>query len=85
MHENLADFALQKAEEHCHGNVSSYFAELLRKERQAEIDADVKFLDEQAKHSNPGPEPVKEIVSACKRARRQMLKEARQKEKRRKK
>ena len=48
LNEELANFANQEAEEGCYGNVSAYFADLLRQRRQARIDADVKLLSEGA-------------------------------------
>ncbi len=76
LHEDLADYALRKAEEECHGNVSSYFAELLRRERQAEIDADLRFLAKAMKGAPSDPPPMDQIVAACKRARRRLFKRA---------
>ncbi len=73
--EDLANFAVQEAEEGGYGNVSAYFADLIRQRRQAQIDADVKFLAEAINDARPGPEPVEKIVSACKEARRKMRKE----------
>lgn len=72
LNEDLANFARQEAEEGGYGNVSAYFAELLRQRRQVQIDADVKFLGEAIRRAAPGPEPVDKIVAACKAARRQM-------------
>src|SRR6266446_5352064 len=77
LHEDLADYALQKAEEGCYGSVSSYFAQLLRERRQAEIDADVKFLAAAMKGAPPGPDPVREIVAAVKSTRRKLLRQKR--------
>ena len=79
LHEDLADYALQKAEAECHGNVSSYFAELLRRQRQADIDADVKFLARAMKGASADPPPIDQIVAACKRARHRLFKEAQHK------
>jgi hypothetical protein len=73
--EVLANFAVQEAEEGGYGNVSAYFAELVRQRRQAQIDVDLKFLADAIKDSPPGPEPVEKIVSACKAVRRTMRKE----------
>jgi hypothetical protein len=72
--EDLANFAVQEAEEGGYGNVSAYFAELIRQRRQAQIDADVEFLAQAIKDAPPGPEPVERIVAACKAARRKMRK-----------
>jgi len=74
LHEDLAKFANQKADTGGYGNVSAYFAELLRKERQAEIDADVKFLEDSMKDAPLDP-PIAKIVAACKGTRRQMQRE----------
>ncbi len=73
--EELDRFALAEAEEGGYGSVSAYFADLLRQRRQAQIEADLKFLAEAMKDAPAGPEPVEEIVAACKAARRQMQKE----------
>jgi hypothetical protein len=73
--EDLASFAVQEAEEGGYGNVSAYFADLIRQRRQAQIDADVRFLAETMKDAPPGPEPTEEIVAVCKAARRKMRKE----------
>ena len=70
--EDLANFAVQEAEEGGYGNVSAYFAELIRQRRQAQIDADVRFLAGAVKDANPGPEPIGKIVAACKAARVKM-------------
>jgi Arc/MetJ-type ribon-helix-helix transcriptional regulator len=75
LHEELADFANQEAEEGCYGNVSAYFAHLLRQRRQARIDADVKLLSGGVKGAPSGPEPVEEIVALTKAVRRQMRRE----------
>ena len=74
LHEDLAKFANKKADAGGYGNVSAYFAELLRKERQAEIDADVKFLEHSMKDAPLDP-PIAKIVAACKATRRQMQRE----------
>lgn len=73
--EELDRFALAEAEEGGYGSVSAYFADLLRQRRQAQIEADVNFLAEAMRDAPPGPEPVEDIVTACKAARRQMRKE----------
>jgi hypothetical protein len=70
--EDLANFALREAEEGGYGSVSAYFADLLRKRRQEQIDADVKLLTEAMRDAPAGPEPIGKIVSATKAARRQM-------------
>ena len=75
MAEDLAKFAVQEAEEGGYGNVSAYFAELIRQRRQAQINADVKFLADAVKYAPPGPEPADRIVAVCKAARRKMRKE----------
>jgi hypothetical protein len=73
--EDLANFAVQEAEEGGYGNVSAYFAELVRQRRQAQIDADVQFLAQAIGDPATGPEPVEKIVAACKAARRKLRKE----------
>lgn len=75
LNEDLANFARQEAEEGGYGNVSAYFAELVRQRRQAQIESDAKFLAEAIKDAPPGPEPVDKIVAACKAARRRMRRE----------
>ena len=70
--EDLANFAVQEAEEEGLGNVSAYFADLIRQRRPAQIDADVKFLADAIKDAPPGPGPVERIVGACKDASRKM-------------
>ena len=54
----------------------AYFADLLRPRRQAQIDADLRFLAEAMKDAPSGPEPIEEIVGACKAARAEMRKDA---------
>lgn len=75
LNKELADFANREAEEGCYGNVSAYFAELLRQRRQARIDADVKLLSDGVKGAPSGPDPVKEIVALTRAVRRQMRRE----------
>jgi Arc/MetJ-type ribon-helix-helix transcriptional regulator len=75
--EELDRFASAEAEEGGYGSVSAYFADLLRQRRQAQIDADLRFLAEAMKDAPPGPEPIEEILQACKAARRQMRNEQR--------
>ena len=73
--QDLANFAVQEAEEGGYGNVSAYFAELVRQRRQARIDADVKLLSEAMQGAPGGPEPAEEIIAVTKAVRRQMRKE----------
>jgi hypothetical protein len=61
--EELANFAKQEAEEGCYGNVSAYFADLIRQRRQARIEADVKLLADGVKDAPNGAEPSEEIVA----------------------
>jgi Arc/MetJ-type ribon-helix-helix transcriptional regulator len=75
LNEDLANFARQEAEDGGYGNVSAYFAELVRQRRQAQIDSDTKFLAEAVKDAPPGPEPADKIVAACKAARHRMRRE----------
>ena len=75
MGEDLANFAVQEAEEGGYGNVSAYFAELIRQRRQARIDADVKLLSDAMRGAPGGPEPAEEIVALTKSVRRLMRKE----------
>jgi hypothetical protein len=72
--EDLAKFATTEAEEGGYATLSSYFAELVRARRQAQIAADVELLANAMRHA-PGEEPVDEIVSEVKATRRQMQKE----------
>lgn len=58
----LADFANKQAEQGCYGNVSAYFADLLRRARQEQIDQDLKVLAEGVK--NAGPDPSDDEVAA---------------------
>jgi hypothetical protein len=74
LHEDLADFADREAEAGCFGNVSAYFAELLRQARQAKIDADVKLLAEGVAGADPEPAD-EEIVAVTEAVRLQMRKE----------
>ncbi len=74
LNKDLAEFAKRQAEQGCYGNVSAYFADLLRKARQAEIDADMKLLTEGVKNAEPEPAD-EEIVALTKSVRRQMRKE----------
>lgn len=74
LHEDLADFADREAEDGCFGNVSAYFAELLRKARQARIDQDINLLAHGV--DGAGPEPAdEEVVALTRSMRRQMRKE----------
>jgi hypothetical protein len=73
--EDLANFALQEAEEGGYGSVSAYFAEMIRQRRQAQIEADVKMISDAMRNALPGPEPLEVITKATKAARRQMRKE----------
>jgi hypothetical protein len=73
-HRGLADFADREAEAGCFGNVSAYFAELLRKARQDKIDQDLKLLAEGVKDAGPEP-PEDEIVAVTRAVRHQMRKE----------
>ncbi len=75
--EDLAKFAVQEAEEGGYGNVSAYFADVIRQRRQAQIDADLKFLADAIKDAPSCPEPAARIVAACRAARRKMQKEER--------
>jgi len=75
LNEELANFANQEAEQGCYGNVSAYFADLLRQRRQARIDADVKLLSDGVKDAPNGSEPVEEIVALTRTIRRQMRRE----------
>jgi Arc/MetJ-type ribon-helix-helix transcriptional regulator len=72
--QELADFANKQAEQGCYGNVSAYFADLLRRARQAQIDQDLKLLADGVKGA--GPEPTdEEIVALTRSVRRQMRRE----------
>src|SRR5947207_12692328 len=73
LHEELADFADREAEAGCFGNVSAYFAELLRKARQAKIDQDLKLLAKGVEGSGPEP-PDEQIVGLTKAVRSRMRK-----------
>ena len=74
LNEELADFARRQAEQGCYGNVSAYFADLLRKARQEQIDQDLKLLAEGVQGS--GPEPSNdEVVGPIKAIRRRMQNE----------
>jgi len=55
--------------------VSDYVADLIRRARQSEIEADVRFLEDAMKDTPMEPPPVKKIVAACKAVRRQMQRE----------
>lgn len=74
LHEDLAEFAVREAEEGCYGNVSAYFAELLRKARQERIDQDLKLLADGVTGSGSEP-PDEEIVAHTKSVRRRMRQE----------
>ncbi len=74
LNEELADFANRQAEQGCYGNVSAYFAELLRKARQEQIDQDLRLLADGVEGAGPEP-PDEEIVALTKSVRRQMRKE----------
>lgn len=71
----LSDFAKAEIREGSSGTTSASFSKLRRQRRQAQIDADVKFLADTIQGAPPGPEPVKDIVATARRIRRQMLKE----------
>jgi len=70
----LADFANKQAEQGCYGNVSAYFAELLRKARQEQIDQDLKLLADGVAGAGPEP-PDDEVVVPIKAIRRRMQRE----------
>lgn len=72
---DLRDFARAEASEQGYGSISAYFADLLRQRRQAQIEADVKFLASAMQDAPPGPEPMDQILAAQKRVRRQLRKE----------
>jgi len=74
LHEELSDFTDREAEDGCYGNVSAYFAELLRKARQAKIDQDLKLLANGVEGAGPEP-PDEEIVALTRSVRQQMRKE----------
>jgi Arc/MetJ-type ribon-helix-helix transcriptional regulator len=74
LNEELAEFANKQAEQGCYGNVSAYFAELLRKARQEQIDQDLKLLADGVAAAAPEP-PDEEIVALTRSVRRQMRKE----------
>jgi len=74
LNEELANFANQQAEQGCYGNVSAYFADLLRKARQEQIDQDLKLLAEGV--AGAGLEPSDDEVAApIKAIRRRMQKQ----------
>jgi Arc/MetJ-type ribon-helix-helix transcriptional regulator len=75
LHQELADFADREAEAGCFGNMSAYFAELLRKARQAKIDQDLKLLAEGVEGAGPEPSDD-EAVAPLKAIRRRMQKES---------
>ena len=70
----LAAFANQQAESGCYGNVSAYFADLLRKERQEQIDQDMKLLAEGVERAGP-ERSDDEVVAPMKALRRRMQQE----------
>lgn len=74
LNEELADFANKQAEQGCYGNVSAYFADLLRKARQEQIDQDLKVLAEGVEDAGPEP-PDDEVVAPIKAIRRRLQKE----------
>lgn len=74
LNEELADFASKQAEQGCYGNVSAYFADLLRKARQEQIDQDLKLLADGVKHAGPEPSDD-EVAGPIKAIRRRMQKE----------
>ncbi len=71
----LAEFARQRAEK-TYGNMSEFFRDLLRQKMQAEIDADLKFLESSSKGAPVGPseEDIQDILAAQKRARKKLHK-----------
>ena len=71
LNEELANFANQQAEQGCYGNVSAYFADLLRKARQEQIDQDLKLLAEGVAGAGPEP-PDDEAVAPIKAIRRRL-------------
>ncbi len=74
LNEELADFANKQAEQGCYGNVSAYFADLLRKARQERIDQDLRLLADGVRDAGPEP-PEDEVVAPIKAIRRRMRKE----------
>jgi len=73
--QDLDNFALEQVEEGGYGNVSAYYAELVRERRQKQIDADAKLLADAARGAPKGPAPVEKIVATSKAVRRQMRRE----------
>ena len=74
MNEELADFAKKQAEQGCYGNVSAYFADLLRKARHDQIEQDLKLLADGIQGAGPEP-PDGEVVAPIKAIRRRMQKD----------
>ncbi len=74
LHQELAEFADREAETGCFGNVSAYFADLLRQARQARIDQDVKLLAAGVAGAGPEP-PDEEVVGPLRAIRRRLHKE----------
>jgi len=71
LNSELADVANKQAEQGCYGSVSAYFADLLRKARQEQIDQDLKLLADGVQGA--GPEPTDdEVVAPIKAIRRRM-------------
>ncbi len=73
MNAELAEFAKRQAEQGCYGNVSAYFADLLRKARQEHIAQDLKLLAEGVASAGPEP-PDDEVVAPIKAIRRRLQK-----------
>jgi Arc/MetJ-type ribon-helix-helix transcriptional regulator len=74
LNEELANFANRQAEQGCYGNVSAYFADLLRKARQEQMDQDLKLLADGVKDAGPEP-PDDQVVAPIKAIRRRMQRE----------
>ena len=74
LNEELADFAKKQAEQGCYGNVSAYFADLLRKARQDQIEQDLKLLADGIQGAGPEP-PDDVVVAPIKAIRRRMQKD----------
>lgn len=73
----LDDFAVEEAKNNHYGNISAFFADMLRAKREAKAAALAKEYQDLAGDGAPGHEPVKDVVAHVNRARKRLRNETR--------
>ena len=71
----LDQFAQAEVLTGAYSSLSEYFRQVLRQRRQAQIEADVKFLGKAIRTASENEEPVEELVAMTRKARQQMRRE----------